>query len=188
MEAKAAGDLVYVLGDTADELGASEYYELLGYTGLHVPRVDPQKTWPLYEALERIVSAGIPASCHGIYRGGLAVHAALVALGGGLGMTLDLAEVPVGHTRDKTQKKTRGDWLRNDRLLFSESCGRFLVTVPQDRKKDFEDALKGLPFGLAGEVTERPHLMIRGLDGGALVDTPVSKLKASWQRPFGDLV
>ena len=33
MESKMPGDFIYILGITRDELGASEYYEHLGYTG-----------------------------------------------------------------------------------------------------------------------------------------------------------
>ena len=33
MEAKFPGDAVYILGETADELGGSEYYDRFGYTG-----------------------------------------------------------------------------------------------------------------------------------------------------------
>ena len=40
MEVKSPGDLVFVLGTTRNELGGSAYYDLFGYTGLNVPRVD----------------------------------------------------------------------------------------------------------------------------------------------------
>ncbi len=39
MDGKIAGDLVYVLGTTRNELGGSEYYEHLGYVGRNVPEV-----------------------------------------------------------------------------------------------------------------------------------------------------
>jgi phosphoribosylformylglycinamidine synthase II len=47
MDCKFAGDLVYVLGYTKNELGASEYYEHLGYVGLRVPRLDPEPSMNL---------------------------------------------------------------------------------------------------------------------------------------------
>ena len=172
MEAKGPGDLVYVLGATRDELGGSEYYEMHGYTGLNVPRVDPSKTRPLYQALERAVCHRCLASCRGIYRGGLGVHAALVAMGGRLGMDLDLCRVPVETP------------LRHDRLLFSESCGRFLVTVPPERRDDFQALLKGLEHALVGKVTESPRLVIRGGGGTVLVDESVFDLRDSWKRPL----
>ncbi|MEE4359175.1 MAG: phosphoribosylformylglycinamidine synthase subunit PurS, partial [Desulfococcaceae bacterium] len=41
MDAKNPGDSVYILGLTRNELGASEYYEHFGYTGMNVPQVRP---------------------------------------------------------------------------------------------------------------------------------------------------
>ncbi|MFP5212107.1 MAG: AIR synthase-related protein [Acidobacteriota bacterium] len=172
MEAKTAGDLVYVLGKTANELGGSEYYDLFGYVGLNVPRLDAQKSLSLYAALERALLSGLPASCHGLYRGGLAVHAAMTAFGGGLGMTLDLGRVPV-----------EGN-LRDDQILFSESCGRFLVTVPKSAQREFESLFAGLDCSLVGEVTEEPKLVIRGMKGDVLAEESVIDLKRSWESTF----
>lgn len=172
MEAKMPGDLVYVIGNTADELGGSEYYALLGYVGLNAPKLKCRDTLPVYAALERAVSAGLAASCRGIYRGGLAVHAAMTAFGGGLGMALNLADVP--HEAG----------MRDDRILFSESCGRFIVTVPPDRKKDFEAVFEGLPCAAAGEVTAEPVFLVRGSAGGVLLEEPASALRESWARPL----
>lgn len=69
MEPKVPGDLLYILGTTRDELGASEYYDLFGYVGLNVPVVDSAAFLPLYRAMERAVREELMASCHGIYRG-----------------------------------------------------------------------------------------------------------------------
>lgn len=172
MEAKMPGDLVYVLGKTSNELGGSEYYSLLGYVGLNAPKLDCDAVLPLYRALERAITSGLVASCRGIYRGGLAVHAAMAAMAGGLGMSLDLAAV----------KTDAG--MRDDQILFSESCGRFIVTVAKDLQKDFEALFEGLPCALAGEVATEPRLIIRGACGGVLVDEEISRLKESWKRPL----
>ncbi len=170
MEAKAPGDLVYILGTTADELGCSEYYDLFGYCGLNVPKVDPAVSLPLYRALEAALNEELLASCHGIYRGGIGVHAAMAAFGGNLGMEIDLSEVP------------REDGLRDDRILFSESCGRFIVTVAPAMKNAFESMFKGLPCALVGETTSEPRLAVRGVAGALLIDEPLSVLKNSWKR------
>ncbi len=181
MEAKYPGDLVYLLGVTADELGGSAYYEHFGYTGENVPKVagfsdpktlDPQKSetlLSLYRAVQQAISSGLLASCHGIYRGGLAVHAAMVAIGGRLGLTIDLSKAPVME-----------ETLRDDRRLFSESCGRFLVTVPKDRAAEFEKGFTGLPCGLVGEVTQNPELVITGKSGREIVRENIFSLRKSW--------
>lgn len=172
MEAKAPGDIVYVLGDTFDELGGSEYYAFLGYVGLNVPKLRHREVLPVYSALEGAVASGLVASCRGIYRGGLAVHAAMAAFGGRLGMALDLAAVP------------REQGMRDDGILFSESCGRFIVTVAPGLRRDFEALFKGLPCAEVGQVTAEPHLIIRGVGGKVLVEEPVLALRESWVRPL----
>lgn len=169
MEPKAAGDRIYLLGVTRNELGGSEYYDHFGYTGLNVPKLIPEETLPLYQALERAVAEGLPASCRGIYRGGIGVHAAMAAFAGNLGMALDLSAMDV-----------EGD-CGDDRILFSESCGRFLVTVPPERKDLFESIFRGLSCREIGEVTSDPRLSIRSRRSSRmLVDEPLSRLKEGW--------
>jgi len=176
MEIKQAGDLIYLLGLTHNELGASEYYAHLGYVGLNVPQVRTEASLPLYQALTGAIAQRQTASVHGVYRGGLGVHAALVAMGSHLGLTLRLADVPMAST------------MRDDAILFSESTGRFLVTVSPDRQKAFEAQFAGLPCACVGEVTASPRLVIKGGDGGQIVDTAVDALRTAWKSTYGDLI
>jgi phosphoribosylformylglycinamidine synthase len=182
LEAKFFGDLVYVLGITHNELGGSAYYDLFGYSGLNVPKVEgfaePNHLEPgrfgsilnLYKAVEKAISSGVFASCHGIYRGGLGVHAAMVAIGGQCGLTIDLAKAP----------GAGNDGIRDDRFLFSESCGRFLVTVPTKSQEEFESIFDGLPYGMVGEVTENPELVIKSGSDKELLRENVFSLRRSW--------
>ena len=119
---------------------------------------------------------GWVASAHGIYRGGLGVHLAMVALGGHLGMQVDLDRVPAsGITRDAA-------------LLFSESAGRFIVTIDPVKRQDFEKLFEPTTCACIGTVTALPQFEIRGLDRTPLVSVEVSTLKAAWKKPFGDLI
>jgi phosphoribosylformylglycinamidine synthase subunit PurSL len=171
MEAKRAGDLVYMLGHTRNELGGSEYYDLFGYVGSHVPQLNTRSSTPLYQALQKAIAAGLTASCRGLYRGGLAVHAAMVAFAGQLGMRLDLGRVP-----------TIDSDLRDDQILFSESCGRFLVTVNPADRQSFEGQFSGLPCACVGEVTADQVFVVLGKDGRSLMEESVAELKNSWQQ------
>ncbi len=176
MDIKMAGDLVYAVGLTRDELGGSEYYEHLGYVGLNVPQVHSETFVLIYRAMSQAVANGLVASVHGVYRGGLGVHLAMVALGGGLGMHVDLRKIPAeGVTH-------------NDTVLFSESAGRFIVTVDPRRQAEFEDGFRSIPCACIGRVTSEPALKIDGLSGEALLDVSVPELKAAWKTPFGNLV
>ena len=176
MDSKVPGDLVYVLGLTRNELGASEYYQHMGYTGLNVPQVRPQAFKEVYRALEHAIAGGLPASVHGVYRGGLGIHLALVAMAGNHGLQADLARLPIEGVD------------RSDTALFSESAGRFIVTVDPQRRGGFETLFEGLPCACVGRITEEPILAISGLDGRMLASMRITELKAAWKRPFGDLI
>jgi phosphoribosylformylglycinamidine synthase II len=176
MDSKMPGDLVYILGTTRNELGGSEYYEHLGYVGRNVPHVFPEKFAHLYRALAHAVDTEQVASVHGIYRGGLGVHLAMVAMGGNLGMTVDLGLVPTDSLN------------RNDVILFSESAGRFIVTVDSDNRKLFEKIFNGLSCSCIGSVTRESDFIIKGIGGMPLINIPVQELKDAWKKPFGELV
>jgi phosphoribosylformylglycinamidine synthase len=74
LEWKRPGDLIYLVGETLPELGGSEFYELMGYVGLSVPKVNPDAFLAYYRLLEQAGQMELLASAHGLYRGGLAVH------------------------------------------------------------------------------------------------------------------
>jgi phosphoribosylformylglycinamidine synthase len=176
MDAKCPGDLVYVLGETKEGLGASEYYEHFGYVGLHVPELEPGSFMKSYGALAAAMREELLASCHGIYRGGLGVHMALVAMGGGLGISVDLEKVP------------RRGAEANHALLYSETPGRFIVTIDPKDRSSFESLLKAIPHACIGRVSDGPDLVVRGLGGEDLIRIPVAELKDAWKGPFGGLV
>jgi phosphoribosylformylglycinamidine (FGAM) synthase-like enzyme len=176
MDSKIAGDLVYVLGTTRNELGASEYYEHMGYVGRNVPKVRPAKFIPVYRSLINAIENELVASAHGIYRGGLAVHLAMVAMGGGLGMEADLARVQAE------------DVERDDLLLFSESAGRFIVTVEPANRQAFEKLFKGSACACIGQITAGNEFIIKGMNHGTIVSATVQELKSFWKKPFGDLI
>ena len=176
MDCKIPGDWVYVVGMTRNELGGSEYYEHLGHLGLNVPQVDAPAFARCYHNMAEAVEKGLLASCHGIYRGGLAVHLCLVSMGGALGMTVDLGKVPSDGVD------------RPDTLLFSESAGRFIVTVAPDNQTKFESLFSGQPAACVGQVTETPQLTLIGLDGNDLAKLTIDEIKSAWKGPFGDMI
>jgi phosphoribosylformylglycinamidine synthase len=176
MDSKVAGDRIYVIGTTRNELGGSEYYAHFAEVGLNVPRVRPDVFLEIYRALSRAISEGIIASAHGIYRGGLGVHLALVAMGGNLGVQVELDRVPVN------------DLDRNDQVLFSESAGRFIVTVDPKNRQAFENLFKTSACACIGTVTATPQFEIKGLDHETIVSLAVKDLKAAWKKPFEDLI
>jgi phosphoribosylformylglycinamidine synthase II len=172
MDAKRAGDLVYVLGRTGRELGGSEWYALRGFIGNGVPKVNAVGAKRLYIALNRAIEAGLVASCHDCSDGGLAVALAEVAFAGGFGLSVDLEKVPARGIR------------RNDELLFSESQSRFVVTVAPENGASFERIMKDSACARAGCVNREKILKIRGLKGNPVIEEDIAVLKAVWQKPL----
>ncbi|MBN1573533.1 MAG: phosphoribosylformylglycinamidine synthase subunit PurS [Deltaproteobacteria bacterium] len=172
MDVKSGGDLVYVLGITKEEMGGSEYFAHHGFIGNSVPTVDERSNLLLYRALYKAIRARLVRSCHDVSDAGLGAALAESAFSGELGMEIDLKSVPrEGVTRD-------------DYLLFSESQGRFVVTVRPKDASSFERVVKKSGFARVGIVTEEKRLVITGLSGKVVVNIEIGKLKEAWQKPL----
>ena len=172
MDAKKPGDLVYVLGETREELGGSEWFALNGFTGNNVPKVNAVKAKKLYNALTGAINRGFVASCHDCSDGGLGIALAEVAFAGGLGMGIDLSHVP------------REGIERDDYLLFSESQSRFVITISPESKKEFEDIMAGNTIACAGKITSENAFRISGTDGKNIIEEDINDLKRVWQKPL----
>jgi phosphoribosylformylglycinamidine synthase subunit PurSL len=176
MDAKCAEDLIYILGETRNELGGGEYYQLMGKVGLLVPEVNSQVSLALYRAFHKALMKGLVASAHTVARGGLGVHLALVAMAGDLGLEVDLNAVPVAEP------------LSDSTVLYSESAGRLIVTVDPQKKQAFEAHFSGMQMGCIGRTTEPLFFRVRGRGGDLIIEEPVHELKEWWKKPFGHLV
>ncbi len=170
MDAKRAGDLVFVLGVTYPELGGSEYGAELGAVGNRVPRVDAGKALARYRALGQAMAEGLVASCHDCSDGGLGVALAESAFAGNLGMAVDLGLV------------LREEIDREDVLLFSESQSRFVVTVRPEHKQAFEKIMAATGCARVGAVTADKKLVCSGFDGSIVLSEDLAGLKESWQQ------
>lgn len=164
MDFKAPGDLVFLLGETRDELAGSEYYSLIGETNRgKVPTVSKSYVKPLYMAITSCIEAGIISSCHDLSDGGLSVALAESAIGGNIGADITLPK--------------NGDV---ETLLFSESGGRLLVSVSPSNKTALLAFLSKLPITYLGKVASSNRLAISH-DNRVLVDCPIDKLRKAWK-------
>ncbi len=179
MYAKEAGNLVYAVGMSFDELGGSHYFGNGGAIGNAVPRVHAAEAMRGYAALHKAAARGLVRAMHDCSEGGIGVAAAEMAFSGGLGMEIFLQEVPyrVVHTPAKAGR-------RDDFVLFSESNSRLLVEVPKDRQKEFEKLLKGVAFGLIGCVSKEKYFTVHGINQEVCVRASLNGLKESWQKPL----
>lgn len=171
LDTKNVGDLVYVLGETCDEIGGSEYTAMFDTIGENVPQVNGEKNKKLYNALYQAIQKGLVASSMSVTRGGLGVTLAKKAIGGMLGLEINLKDLP-------------GNISRNDFALFSESQGRIVVSISPSNKKAFEEIMKGNAFAEIGKVTKTRSITIKGIDGKIIVKTPLASLVKSYRETF----
>jgi len=181
LDLKAPGDLLYILGDTHEELGGSEFYRYFGektrgraFIGNSLPKVKGREARVLYRCLHRAIRNGQVRSCHTPALGGLGAALLRKAFAGELGLEVDLTRVP-------------GDASSDAGLLYSESNSRFLVSVAPNRRGDFEDSMKGQSCTLIGTVLEQQRLRIRGRSGEVIVDRPLPALKQAWKETLNGL-
>jgi len=166
---KIPGDAIYLLGATNDELGASEYFAMIGAAGVSVPKVDVKKNAKTYDATTKAIDLGLVSSAIGLSRGGLAVALGKSVIAGSLGATVDIRKVP-GKAREA------------DSILFSESQGRILVSVRPESTGAFERTCKGVEFSKIGEVTNDANVLI--LTKGQRIDLGVDDLKDAYRSFF----
>ncbi|MDP8212421.1 MAG: phosphoribosylformylglycinamidine synthase subunit PurL [Candidatus Zapsychrus exili] len=173
MDLKEAGNYIYCVGETFNELGGSVYLDTLGALGASVPKVDTKKGMKTFKALSKAIRQGLVRSSHDCSEGGIGVALAEMSFSGGLGVTARLDKVPY-----------KGTYKKNDAVLFSESNSRFLIEVSEKNKNKFEDLLKGLPFGVIGKVEEGQEFVIYGLDGQPCVNIYTEDLREAWKKPL----
>jgi phosphoribosylformylglycinamidine synthase subunit PurSL len=184
MDLKRAGNVLYQVGATKNELGGSHFSLVNNLTGGSVPQVDPPAAKATFAALHKAIHAGYVRACHDLSEGGLAVAAAEMAFAGGFGARVYLEQVPHNVAAAEVANVLGG---LAGVLLFSESNTRFLVEVPPDAVGHFEETLGDIPHAAIGEVLEQPVFVVTDIDPLAekhLIEIDVAKLKEAWQKPL----
>lgn len=112
--------------------------------------MNAEKALALYKAMEKMIRAEIPSSIITPSLGGLGVAAAKAAMGGRVGLALDLSKVP------------HEEGMSDLEILFSESNSRFLISCRKEKSAALEQALAGFPLAKVGTTTAEPVLAIKG--------------------------
>jgi phosphoribosylformylglycinamidine synthase len=149
------GEQIVLVGSTKAELGGSEYYEtVLKTLGGSVPSPDPFEDSRVYSAVLSLLRSGAAAGAHDCSKGGLGVALAELCVRGGLGAVVDIG-------------KTLGGPLSPAEGLFSESHGRFILSVGDESKSE----------ALLREANV-PHVLLGRTGGGNLAISANGRLVA----------
>nr|WP_179665451.1 phosphoribosylformylglycinamidine synthase subunit PurL [Nocardioides panaciterrulae] len=151
-----AGDAVFLLGETREELSGSEWAHVVhGHLGGLPPKVDLARERALGELLH--AGVGLLTSAHDLSEGGLGQALVESALRHDVGATVSLP----------------GDAFLD---LFAESAGRVLVTVPAADEPALADlaARHGVPLTRLG-ATGGDALVVEGQ-----FELPLAELRQAW--------
>lgn len=157
---KQPGDLIYLLGETKPEFGGSElqkltYGEIFGKS----PSLDLDVEALYQEQILTAIRAGLVASCHDVSEGGVAVA---------------LSECIVGADGIGADVELQGEAVTQ---LFSESQSRFILSVKEENREQFE---RFVSAKLIGRVTAEPILQI-SVNNETVVKVEAEKIKKAWK-------
>ena len=138
---KRAGDLIFLIGESTPDLGASEYLARIhGLEAGRVPQLDLEREREVQSLVISLIRSDLCDTAHDCSEGGLAVALAEMCLAEGLGADVALT-----------------DTFRADALLFGEAHSRIVVALRPDRVDAGAERLaaSGLPYERIGLVTQK---------------------------------
>ncbi len=164
----ADGDSIWLLGDTADEFGGSEWAHLQGHLGGLPPKVDLDRERQIAEIAVAASRDGLLTAAHDVSLGGLAITLAEMAMRSGKGARVFLPDGADPFV-----------------ALFSESAGRIVFVVPRSEEVRFTDmcTARGVPAVRIGVVDSEAD----GLQVQDQFAAPIADLSAASEGTFPSL-
>ncbi len=162
-EFKRDGDLIYLVGHTYDELGASEFYKLWNELGANVPKVRKEQARRIYRKMMEANQRQFIKSSHDLSDGGLAVALAESVFGEQMGAEIELPDSGLSAVA----------W------LFAESHSRFIVSIDPIDRSAFEKIM-GEDAYFLGQVRNSGFLNVR-FNGRTILHVATNDLLQAWR-------
>jgi phosphoribosylformylglycinamidine synthase len=159
------GDLVFLLGETREELAGSAYLRLLGAPAEgRPPMVSLEMERRLQAAMLDSIGRGVIRCAHDVSDGGLLIALAESALYGGRGLRCPGIVGPVSR----------------EAFFFGESQGRVIVSVAPRRVPDLQQlmATHHIPLYAVGVVGGEDFQV------GSDIRLPLDSLRQAWETAF----
>jgi phosphoribosylformylglycinamidine synthase len=164
---RTPGQAIYLLGETRDEFGGSEWAHVVhGHLGGRPPAVDLDAEKVLADLVVQASHEGMIGAAHDLSDGGLAQALVESCLRYGAGARIRIPEGVDPFV-----------------FLFSESQARAIVAVPESEEERFADicAARGLPYQRIGVVDDggdgAPTLDVEGI-----FSVPLDELREAHER------
>ncbi|SDQ59540.1 phosphoribosylformylglycinamidine synthase subunit PurL [Microbacterium sp. cf332] len=177
-----AGENIYLLGTTAEELDGSAWADTVhGHLGGLPPKVDLAGEKRLAGLIQAASQQGLVSSAHDLSTGGLGQALAEATTRFGVGARVWLSEIV---ERDGVDVAT---------ALFSESTGRVIVSVPREEDVKFRGLCEGRNYPVIRiGVTDAAEGIESVLDVQGLFTVPVAEIRAASRATlpaaFGEIV
>ncbi|MBS1636379.1 MAG: phosphoribosylformylglycinamidine synthase subunit PurL [Bacteroidetes bacterium] len=152
---KQEGDLVYLIGQSRNDISSSEYvYSFHKIKNTPAPYFNLDEEYNVQAAVKSIIKSGLIQSAHDVSDGGLFMTLLESGLTNGLGV-------------DVASNKA----IRKDAFLFGEAQSRVVVSIKPANEAALTDALKkaGVSFEKLGTVKGK-NIVIDGENYGAVAD------------------
>ena len=169
-------DCLILIGNTKDELGGSEYSEYIHkFIGGKCPAVDFVESKKNMNAVLEIIENDLIKSAHDCSKGGLAVAVSELCMTNQIGCTVSLENIS-------------NQQLESDKILFSESHSRYLLTFDKKNLQRLEELLKNnnVTFQVIGKFGGES---IRFTDDSkSIIDLSVDKAHKTWISSLKEMV
>jgi phosphoribosylformylglycinamidine synthase len=157
-------------------LGGSEYSEYIHkFIGGKCPAVDFSESKKNMNSVLDIIENELIKSAHDCSKGGLTIAISELCMINQIGCNVSLEKIP-------------GEKLDSDKILFSESHSRYLVTFENKNLEKLEEVLKkhNVSYSLIGEFTGDSILF--SSDSKPIIDLSVDKAQKTWFNSLKEMV
>ncbi len=156
---KHAGDLIYLIGQSREDIACSEYlHHLCGVTHSPAPHFELEEEYAVQQVVAKLIERGTIRSAHDVSEGGLFACLLECAMGTEHGFNI--------HTDAA---------IRKDAFLFGEAQSRVVVSVNPDLRALFEAEVHGTAHSLLGRVSPTAEICIDDAGWGYL---------SEWQQAY----
>ncbi len=171
MDAKQAGNALFLVGITTPALGGSHLTQLTNHGGGPIPHVDLTAGPRNAHAVASLIKQQLVASAHDCSDGGLLCAAAEMAFAGRVGLDLDVTAMP---THGETSLAVK---------CFAETPSRYLLEVQPQHQDAVVRALRqtNTPFAQVGTFAQHSRVTLRTAPLGQVLDTPLETLLHAWR-------
>ena len=136
---KAEGDLIYLIGESQNDIASSQYLASFhNVTAAPAPYFDLEKEYDMHQVVKQLIKEQLIQSAHDVADGGLYITLLESAMPNTLGFAIESE-----------------DDIRKDAFLFGEAQGRVVVSVNPAQQEAFIELLatSTTEFSLLGTVT-----------------------------------